>query len=186
MDKPEAAKLVAVIIASCPQQSGRLDGKRVESMIDAFSSLLSDMTYAECNAAVSIILQTSPYLPAVADIRGKVLELKHGPVAAGGEAWGSVLSAMKKEGSYRTPGVEFRFRDPVTAHCVQLMGWKDMCLSENVVADRARFIQLYDSLAVQERKEQQAPMLGAAREAREERQIGAGTIALRLVPGGES
>ncbi len=186
MNKQEAARLVAVCLASCPQQSGRMDQTRQLAMVDAFESLLEDLTYAECNAALRVILQTSPYLPAVADIRGKVLELKRGPVAAGGEAWGSVLAAMKKEGSYRTPGVEFRFRDPVTHECVALMGWKDLCLSENTVADRARFIELYGSLATQERKEQQSPILAAAREARESTQISAGDAVLRLVPGAKS
>lgn len=182
MNRQEAAQLVAVCLASCPQQSARIDQTRQLAMVDAFANLLDDLPYEQANAAVRVLLQTSPFIPAIADIRAKVLELKHGPVAAGGEAWGSVLKAMKREGSHRTPGVEFFFVDSVVAKCVAAMGWIDLCLSENTVADRARFIELYDALASQDRRERQAPLLAAARDAREAKQISAGDAMLKLIP----
>lgn len=185
MNRQDASRIVAVIIAACPSQSARLDGGRVASMIDAFAGLLGDLTYEQVNAAVSALLQTSPFMPAVADIRARVLELERGPVLAGGEAWSSVQAAMKREGSYRTPGVEFAFRDETTARCVAAMGWRELCLSENTVADRARFIDLYDELAVQSRREQQSPMLAAAREKREALSAGEAIRRLSLVASGE-
>jgi hypothetical protein len=164
--RQEAAKLVAVIIASCPAQSSKLDSGRASAMVDAYEALLSDLTYEQVNAAVRVLLQTRSWMPSIADIRSTVLELQHGPVRAGGDAWGGVLRAIKGEGAYRTPGDDFKFRDPITARCVAALGWQELCLSENPTADRARFIELYDKLAQQDRKEATSPMLAAAAEVR--------------------
>lgn len=166
MTRQEAAKLVAVIIASCPAQSSKLDRERQLGMVDAFEALLGDLEYAHASAAVRVLLQTRSWMPSVADIRATVLELERGPVRAGGDAWGGVLAAIKGEGAYRTPGVDFTFRDPITARCVAALGWQELCLSENNTADRARFIELYDKLAQQDRKEQTSPLLAAAAEHR--------------------
>ncbi len=166
MNKHESARIVAVIVAACPNQGSKLDSTRLTAMVDAFTALLADMTYEQVNAAVTVLLQTSPWMPAVADIRSTALELARGPVGAGGEAWGRVLRAVSMEGSYRSPGVDFVFADPVTARCVAAFGWQQICLSENAIADRARFIDMYDQLAVQDRREQQSPLLAAAKEQR--------------------
>jgi hypothetical protein len=178
--RPEAAKLVAVIIAACPAQGSKLDRERQLAMVDAFEALLGDLEYTHAAAAVRVLLQTRTWMPSVADIRATVVELERGPVRAGGDAWGGVLAAMKREGAYREPGTDFVFRDPVTMRCVQRLGWQELCLSENTIADRARFIQLYDELAQQARKEQASPMLAAAEERRRE-VVAAGDAVARVL-----
>lgn len=178
MNRADAAKLVAVIVATTPSQSHRLDARRLDEMVTAYASLLDDLTYEQCNAALRVLLQTRTWMPSVADIRSTVLEIQRGPQRAGGDAWGFVLQAVKREGFYRTPGVDFTFRDPIIARCVETMGWQELCLSENAVADRARFIELYDKLASNARREQQSPMLAGAREQRE---MGASTVG-QLLP----
>lgn len=180
MNRQEAAKLVAVVIASCPAQSSRLDEKRTTAMVDAFESLLGDLTYEQANAALRVLLQTRPYMPAVADIRATALEIARGPIRAGGDAWGGVLAAIKAEGAWRNPGTDFVFRDPVTARCVAALGWQELCLSENTIADRARFIDMYDKLAAQSQREAQSPSLAAARDARE---LDTPAVVLRLAEG---
>ena len=166
MNRQEAGKIVTVIMAACPAQSSRLDGDRVRAMVDAYESLLSDLTYEQCNAAVAVLLQTRTWMPSVADIRATALELVRGPVKPGGEAWGSVLRAIREKGVYRLPGTDFVFNDSTTAKCVAAMGWENLCNSENAVADRARFVELYDQLAAQTRREATSPVLAAAAEAR--------------------
>jgi Loader and inhibitor of phage G40P len=167
MNRQEAARLVAVVFAACPAQSSKLDQQRQLAMVDAFASLLEDLSYEQANAAVRALLQTRSWMPSVADIRATALELERGPVAAGGEQWGTVLRAMREQGAYREPGVDFVFHDAVTAKCVQSMGWRELCLSENTVADRARFTDLYDKLAQQSHREALSPALAAAKLRRE-------------------
>ncbi len=178
MNRQESAKIVAVIVAACPGQSVKLDKERLTAMVDTFSLLLSDLSYEQVNASVVVLLQTRTWMPSVADIRSTALELARGPVGAGGEAWGRVLRAVSMEGCYRVPGVDFVFADPVTARCVAAFGWQQLCLSENQIADRARFIDLYDKLAVQDRREEQSPLLS---EAVRRRELAASTDATALI-----
>lgn len=164
MNRTETARLVTVMLSAVP--SNRVDPKSVPSMVDAYTDLLGDLTYEQCSAALRVLLQTRTWLPSVADIRSTALELQRGPRRAGGDAWGGVIRAISAEGVHRTPGVDFVFRDPVTARCVAALGWESLCNSENPHSDRARFIELYDKLAEQDRKEQQAPLLSVASEQR--------------------
>jgi hypothetical protein len=189
MNRQESARIVAVVLAACPTQSSRLDRDRATSMVDAYATLLSDLPYEHVNAAVAMLLQTRTWMPSVADIRSAVLELQRGPKRTGSEAWASVVRAMREQGAHRHPGEDFVFHDPLTARCVQAMGWRDLCLSENTVADRARFIELYDSMAAPALRAEQSPVLATANQ----RRLAAGerigdTIAnvLRLPTGGGS
>jgi hypothetical protein len=180
MTRQEAAKLVAVILAACPAQGSKLNEQRQLAMVDAFESLLGDIPYAAASAAVAVLLQTKPYMPAIAEIRSTVLELSGNSIAPGGEQWGAVLEAVRRYGSYRTPGVDFHFNDDTTGRCVKALGWQEICLSENQTADRARFIELYDKLAAHSHREKQAPLLGAAKQARELRDADAHGVVLQL------
>ena len=167
MNRQETAKLVAVIRSACPAQGGKLTNQQQLEMLDAYHALLSDLTYEQCNAAVCVLLQTRSWMPSVADIRSTALDLDRGPSRPGGEAWGSVQRAIHEQGVYRRPGVDFVFHDSTTARCVAALGWTELCNSELQTADRARFIELYDKLAAETRRELQAPQLAAARERRE-------------------
>ncbi len=166
MTNQEAARIVAVILAACPSQASKLDGSRAKSMVDTYATLLEDLSYEQCNAAVRVLLQTNTWMPSVAEIRKAAVELERGPVHPGGEAWGSVKAAVSRFGSYRAPGVDFQFDDPITARCVAALGWSTLCLSENEPAERARFIELYDRLAAQQNREALSPLLAASAERR--------------------
>lgn len=197
MNRQEAAKLVTVIRAACPAQSARMSTQQQLDMLDAYQALLGDLSYEQCNTAVAALLQTRSWMPSVADIRSTALELARGPRKQGGEAWGELLRAISRYGVYRTPGQDFTFSDSVTAKCVAALGWRELCNSENQVADRARFVELYDKLAEQAQREATSPALAAAAHQRklEERTggEGAGTaigrvlaLAGQLKAGGDS
>ena len=62
------------------------------------------------------------------------------------EAWGTVLAEIRRTGYYGQP----QFEDSLTAAVVRQMGWKDLCISDDATADRARFVDAY------QRQEQRA------------------------------
>lgn len=160
MNRSETAKILAVIAAAWP--NARASDLDVNLQVDVWADLLEDLDYRACSLAVRSLAQTQKFAPGVAEIRAYVLELERGPVRPGGEAWRDFLDAVSRYGAYRTPA----FADPIVSRCVTSLGWQELCLSENQVADRARFIELYDRLAASQRREQQSPLLGAAREQR--------------------
>jgi hypothetical protein len=148
MTKLEIKKLVAVLVASYPAS------KITDESVGVYERMLADLDYPAANAAVERLLATSKWLPTVAEIRESTLALTVGEIRAGGEAWGDVLRAMRRYGYVRTPGKEFDFDfdDPAVAETVKSMNWTELCSSGNVVADRARFIELYDQLAARSRR----------------------------------
>lgn len=143
MKASEASKCITLALAALPQQSAKLDDKAVEQTARSWAWLMPDLDANIVGAAVKRHLATSDWLPTPAQIRRIVHEAKCGRVRAGGDAWGDVLKAVSRFGINRTP----EFDDPITAAAVKRFGWRALCLSENQIADRARFIELYDTLA---------------------------------------
>lgn len=160
MNKQETAKILAVIDALF--KTGSSQPADVALQVDLWTELLGDLEYRVVDLAIRSMAHTNTWAPSIAEIRAFVVELERGPVRAGGDAWRDFLDAVSRYGSYRIPV----FSDPVVAKVVHALGWKELCLSENQVADRARFIELYDRLACDERRVQQSPLLAAAREQR--------------------
>lgn len=161
MTRSQVAKLVAVLIASyphnrvVPERPATANSPEIPGTSSAYESMLADLDYETTNAAVGQLIAASPqYMPTIGAIRGRVIALSQGEVRAGGEAWESVRKAISRAGRNRTPGVDFEFSDPVTAQAVRSLGWLELCDSEFATADRARFIELYDALAVKHRRAQ--------------------------------
>lgn len=168
MTKAEAAKLVAVLLASypnTPQARVSSSGQTVQTS-EVYERMLADLEYPTANAAVERLLATSRFMPTVAEIRDACMDLIHGDQRAGGEAWGECVKAISRWGIYRVPGVDFMFSDPLVARCVAALGWQNLCNSENQAADRARFIELYDRLAVGARRDTNTNQLPAAQRLR--------------------
>ncbi len=155
MNGTAAAQLVGILMAAYPSNKATAQTSVV------YESMLRDLDYKAAGAAVERLIATAKWMPTVAEIREATLAIMTGEQKPGGEAWGAVLKAMKAEGAYRAPGVDFVFSDPVTAECVDALDWRALCGSENQVADRARFIELYDRLAVHARQRQLSESLPA-------------------------
>lgn len=197
MTEIEAQKLVSVLVASFPSQMTRFDAEQIKTTMASYRRFMLDLDYAAANAAVERLIATSRFLPTVAEIREATLALVVGEKRDGGEGWGDVLGAVSRWGRYRTPGIDFQFADPVTHECVRLMGWVNICDSENQVADRARFIELYAQLAAKDRREMLTGGLPAIRRLREAQgepaKLPSGTVTVRdamrkvfeLIPGGD-
>lgn len=145
MTRAEAAELVAVLSSAYRAQS------ITEATCQVYETMLADLGYAAAQRAIARLIATSRYMPTVAEIREAVLEVERGPQRGGVEAWGDVLEAIRRVGAYN-PAPEFG--DPIVSECVRLMGWVALCRGTNEAADRARFVELYESLAQRRRKEQ--------------------------------
>ena|SRR6185312_737239 len=157
MTKPEAAKLVAVLLAAFP------NSKANAQTAEIYERMILDQDYAVANAAVERLLATCRFMPTIGEIRETCLELTKGDKLNGGEAWGQFLRLVSMHGSYRMPGVDFQIADETLAKTIEALGWKNLCLSEDQTSDRARFVDLFDKLATAQRKRDNANELPAAR-----------------------
>jgi len=139
----ESAKVVAMLMAAYPQ------AQMTRQTSGMYERMLADLDRDVAVAAVERLIGSAKWLPTIAEIRFAAAEVRYGPRRLGGEAWGDVVAEMRRVGSYGAP----RFQDPIVTDAVRMLGWQGLCSSTNEVADRARFVELYDGLAERNRKE---------------------------------
>src|SRR5690606_23812012 len=137
------------MVTAFPSTWIKLDEPQQRATMATYRAMLVDLEYDVAMAALARCLATAKFMPTPAEIREAALALVAGERSIGGEQWGRVLAAIREQGVYRVPGRDFVFTDAVTARCVAALGWTELCNGENTVSDRARFVDLYDELAVQ-------------------------------------
>lgn len=157
MTKTETIDLVRLLLAAFPGQRSRMAPEDVKAMVAAYHVGLGDLDRGALEQAAARVVRTSKFLPSVAEIREAAVEIQGGNGSpTGAQAWGVVLRKIGRYGMNRAPGVDFTFDDPITAKLVTPATWREICNSENIASDRARFIDAYDQLAARARKDAQA------------------------------
>ncbi len=156
MTPHESRDLLRLIFAAWTTQRQRMNAEDVRAIDAAYAAGLADISHEIAKAAVGRLVMTSKWIPTVAEIRQAAGVIIHGNQATGAEAWGEVVQMIRSKGSHRTPGIDFQFADPITIRVVAALNWLELCQSENVIADRARFIDCYEQIADNERTNAQA------------------------------
>lgn len=173
MSELQAKKLVAAMIAAYPTT------KITDDSAAVYVRMLFDLDFDAVNAAIAKLIATCKFPPSVAEIREATLAVSKGDRRAGGDAWGDVLHAIRRFGYARTPGRDFELEDPIVLECIKAFGWQELCSSENQVADRARFIELYDKLAAEDRRRDLSENLPAVQRFRALQEARQGSLAGR-------
>src|ERR1044072_4862148 len=151
MTEPDAQRLLAVLATAFP------DDQQLVATQKLYRRMMRDLDANACTQAIARLIATSKKLPKIAEIRSATMAQLQGRREFGLEAWGRVQKAVAREGIRKRPGDnterrpgDFHFAGddgPIILRCVDAMGWEYLCCSENQVADRARFIELYEQLA---------------------------------------
>lgn len=149
MTQTEVSKLVAVLAAHYPT------AKLSRDNLMAYERALADLDYQLAQSAVERIVRTSRFFPSIAEIREACTLKTTGPTRTGVEAYAELMLAVRRHG--RTYGEEEapKFKDPIIAKCLGIWGsWNSLCNSPtDDAAGRARFVELYDSLAKSQRQD---------------------------------
>ena len=140
-EQREVAQIVAMIAAAYPNFN--LSEMTVEVYFQILKDIPTDMLKAATMQAISE--PGRKFAPSVGEIRGAVAEIVRtaSGVPSSYEAWKEVLDQVRKTGHVGKPV----FSHPLVHKAVQVFGWRELCLSENVVSDRARFIEAYEQLS---------------------------------------
>jgi hypothetical protein len=115
---------------------------------------LQDIPYQVAEAGLRQWVSTNKWSPSISEIREMASEVQNGSIPDWGDGWEQVLVAIRKYGSYRIPEAMESF-DPITRQCVERLGFRNICMSENIAADRANFRMIFEQLATRKQKEQQ-------------------------------
>jgi hypothetical protein len=117
-----------------------------------YERFLLDLDATIADAAVFRLIGTHKFLPTIAEIRTMANDVARGPLRGAEEAWGDVVSEIRRVGAYGAP----QLSDPLAAYAVERLGWRNLCGSSNDAADRARFCELYARARDREREATQA------------------------------
>ena len=120
-----------------------------EEAMDVWFALLYDLDYQILSKALQKYMLTNKFKPTVAELREIYADLICPAILDWSEGWEKVSKAIGHYEMYRAEEAMESF-DEVTREAVKRLGFQNICLSENIVADRARFAEIYQ--AIQQRK----------------------------------
>lgn len=115
---------------------------------------VQDIPFPVAEAALRKWVSTNKWSPSIADIREMTADIQHGEIPDWGEAWESVLKSIRKHGMYNIKGA-MESLDPLTRQAVERIGFRELCMSENIAVDRANFRMVFETLQKREKTKQQ-------------------------------
>lgn len=117
---------------------------------------LQDLDYKIAEIVLNKWVATNKWSPSIADIREQAAGLTAGAPKDWGDAWESVRNAVRRYGSYREVEA-LESLDDLTRQAVKRLGFKSICMSENIAAERANFRMIYEQLEQRAKQDSQIP-----------------------------
>lgn len=143
-EKMDVAQVVAMLTAAYPNFN--ISEITIDVYYETLKDIPADMLKAAAMQAISE--PGRKFAPSVGEIRGAVVEIMRKAEGTPGsyEAWQEVVEQMRMTGHTGKP----IFSHPLILRTVRVFGWRELCLSENPVADRARFVEAFEQLSKKE------------------------------------
>jgi hypothetical protein len=152
----DVGKVLAYLAALYPRYELKVETVR------AYHTIVADIEPGLLHAAAIQVASTSKWFPAASELRGAALEIQSRAqgIPSAAEAWREVLAQVGETGSYGVPA----FSRHLTSQAVDALGgWRSLCASDNLVADRAHFFRIYEDLL--RRQQEELSLLPQVREA---------------------
>lgn len=148
-DPRDIAQIIGILSAAFP------NFKPTELTAEVYYQTLGDIASDELKAAVLHCITQSgrAFAPSVGEIRGAVAELRSfsAKVPSSYQAWQEVQrQILVNGGDHGKP----EWSSPLVEEAVRRMGWRNLRMSEDQTADRARFLQCYEQLVERATKEE--------------------------------
>lgn len=152
MDKKEFSLLAMALRTYYPKENLLPNNEAME----LWYRQLQDIPYKVAEIALNKWVATNKWSPTIADIRECSAEITQGELPDWGQGWEQVLRAIRQFGMYRAGEAMASF-DELTRQTVERLGFRDICLSENIAQERANFRMIYEQLAERKKKQAQIP-----------------------------
>lgn len=127
-----------------------------EQALELWYKQLQDIPYQVAEVTLNKWVAINKWSPSIADIREQATVLIKGEVKEWGDAWQDVLSAMGKYGSYQEQKA-LDSLDETTRRVVKRLGFRNLCMSEEIQVDRANFRMIYEQEQQREKQDAQLP-----------------------------
>lgn len=169
MNKKETAALFGLIAALFPRDEKFAAADKF--MITAWAEMLEDIPLEKAKEAVRYAVATSPFPPSISEIRNYAVKISENSLRSPEEAWKIATEAIRDYNMRTVPiegfnsrSYEFvKFGEPVKVQpsgleyeakrhvppevweVMELMGYADMCRSENPDVLRGQFMKIWKS-----------------------------------------
>lgn len=140
-------------------------------VFETWESLLLDLDHIATAAAIqTLATEGREWPPPPGVVRKKVCDLVN-PLPSADQAWGEVREQIRRVGSTRgmAGAPEVVWSHPLVGQVADRMGWQELCMSTNEMADRAHFLKMWETASSRERTATALPP--ATRQALEARGI---------------
>ena len=127
-----------------------------EQAMELWFKQLEDIPYQVAETGLNKWVALNKWSPSIADIREMASEIVNGELPDWGDAWEEVCKAIRCYGSYRALEA-LESLSPLARKATERMGFTNLCMSENVSADRANFRMIYETLAERQKRDAQLP-----------------------------
>lgn len=117
---------------------------------------IQDIPFPVAEAALRKWVATNKWSPSIADIREMTAGIVNGDPLTWGESWERALNAVRRFGSYNQKAA-LDSLDPLTRKCVENIGYMQLCISENIMVERAHFQKIFGIYAKREQDGKQLP-----------------------------
>lgn len=118
---------------------------------------LEDIPYKVAEAALRKWVATNKWSPSIAEIREITTTIQYGEQLTWGEAWERALNAVRRYGSYNRQAA-LDSLDPLTRRCVENIGYLDLCMSENIMVERAHFQKIFEVYSKRAETDKRLPL----------------------------
>ena len=153
MDKREFATFAAALKTYYPKENLLPNSQAME----LWYRQLQDIPYIVAEAALQKWVATQKWSPSIAEIRAMAITVTAGEKLLWSDGWEQVQTAIRKYGSYNIPAAMESF-DDVTRQTVKRLGFRELCMSENPMQDRANFRDIFNMIAERQVKANQLPV----------------------------
>ena len=174
MNKKEVAALFGLISALFPRDEKFANADKF--MVTAWAEMLSDIPFDKAKEAVKYAVATSPFPPSISEIRNYSVKISENSLRSPEEAWKIAIDAIRDYNTrtvpiegFNTKSYEFvKFGEPVKVQpsgleyeakrhvppevweVMDLMGYANMCASENADVLRGQFMKIWKDRADRE------------------------------------
>jgi len=121
--------------------------------VEIYYQTLKDIESDELRIAVLHCVSEAgrKFAPSVGEIRGAISELRQAVrnIPDAYQAWQEVWKGITTTGSWGEP----KWSNPLIEKAVDSLNWRNLCMSENSISDRARFVEAYDGFLARAQRE---------------------------------
>lgn len=152
MTKEEFMRITAAISTYYPKD----DPFQNEEAMQLWYEEFKELPYEAVSIGLRRHVNTSKWCPTIAELKEAIVMITAGN-KDWGVAWNECIKAISRYGQYQEEEA-LASMSPLTRQIVKRLGYRDLCVSENQMQDRANFRMVFDQVAGNEYEKAALPV----------------------------